>query len=104
MPRSPKSRRGAYARPGVVEKSGGKTKMAPVPITVSGEVERITFENEKTGDRVLKLGRVSGDLELTDRLAVVGVVPSVGIGTRVRVTGQLIQDARHGEQLRAESL
>lgn len=87
-----------------MENWGGDTKIALVPITVSGEVERITFENEKTGYRVLKLGHVSGDLEVTERLAVVGVVPSVGIGTRVRVTGQLIQDARHGEQLRAESL
>jgi exodeoxyribonuclease V alpha subunit len=71
---------------------------------VSGEVERITFENETTGYRVLKLGHVSGDIKTTSRLAVVGVVPSVGVGTRVRVTGQLIQDARHGEQLRVESL
>lgn len=78
--------------------------MPAVSITVSGEVERITFENEKTGYRVLKLGRVSGDIKVADRLAVVGVVPSVGIGTRVRVTGQMMQDARHGEQLRAESL
>ena len=77
---------------------------ALVSITVSGEVERITFENETTGYRVLKLGHVSGDIKVTDRLAVVGVVPNVGVGTRVRVTGQLIQDARHGEQLKVESL
>ena len=73
-------------------------------ITVTGEVERITFENESTGYRVLKLGQISGDLDTHDRLAVVGVVPGVGVGTRVRVTGQLVTDARHGEQLRAESL
>ncbi len=71
---------------------------------MSGEVERITFENEATGYRVLKLGKVTGDLVTNGRLAVVGVVPSVGVGTRVRVTGKVIKDARHGEQLRVESL
>jgi len=73
-------------------------------VTISGEVERITFENEDSGYRVLKLGNVSGDINTGGRLAVVGVIPSVGVGTRVRVTGKLIQDARHGEQLRVESL
>ncbi len=71
---------------------------------MSGEVERITYENEATGYRVLKLGKVTGDLNTSGRLAVVGVVPSVGVGTRVRVTGKVINDARHGEQLRVESL
>jgi exodeoxyribonuclease V alpha subunit len=71
---------------------------------VSGEVERITFENEATGYRVLKLGKITGDLATGGRLAVVGVVPSVGVGTRVRVTGKVVSDARHGEQLRVESL
>ena len=71
---------------------------------MSGEVERITFENESTGYRVLKLGKVTGDIATSGRLAVVGVVPSVGVGTRVRVTGKVINDARHGEQLRVESM
>lgn len=75
-----------------------------VSITVTGEVERITFENESTGYRVLKLGHVSGDLKQQERLTAVGIVPSVGVGTRVRITGQLVQDPRHGEQLRVESL
>jgi exodeoxyribonuclease V alpha subunit len=87
-----------------VENRRTATNIPRVSITISGEVERITFENEKTGYRVLKLGRISGDIKSSDRLAVVGVVPNVGVGTRVRVTGQLIQDARHGEQLRVESL
>ncbi len=73
-------------------------------VTVSGEVERITFENEATGYRVLKLGNVSGDIKAKGRLAVVGVLPSVGVGTRVRVTGKIVVDARHGEQLHVESL
>ena len=75
-----------------------------VPVTVTGEVERITFENEATGYRVLKLGNVTGDIKAKGRMAVVGVVPAVGIGTRVRVTGKVVMDMRHGEQLQAESL
>ena len=71
---------------------------------MTGEVERITFENEATGYRVLKLGNVTGDIEAKGRMAVVGVVPSVGVGTRVRVTGKVVTDIRHGEQLQAESL
>ncbi len=75
-----------------------------MPVTVTGEVERITFENEATGYRVLKLGNVTGDIQARGRMAVVGVVPSVGVGTRVRVTGKVVMDMRHGEQLQAESL
>ena len=73
-------------------------------VTITGEVERITFENETTGYRVLKLGNISGDLKAGGRLAVVGVVPSVGVGARVRVSGKVVTDTRHGEQLQVESL
>ncbi len=73
-------------------------------MTITGEVERITFENEATGYRVVKLGNITGDIKAQGRLSVVGVVPSVGVGTRVRVTGKLVTDTRHGEQLQAESL
>lgn len=73
-------------------------------VTVTGEVERVTFENENTGFRVLRLGRVEGELGRRQRLTVVGTAPAVGPGTRVRATGQLVEDARHGEQLKAESI
>jgi len=76
----------------------------PKTVTVTGEVERVTFENENTGFRVLRLGRLEGDLGRRARLVVVGTAPAVGPGTRVRVTGQLIDDQRHGEQLRADSI
>jgi len=74
-----------------------------VPVTLSGEVERVTFENEETGFRVLRLGRVEGEVK-ERQVVVIGVVPAVGPGTRVRVVGDFIVDARHGRQLRAESL
>lgn len=73
-----------------------------VSITLLGEVERVTFENEETGFRVLRLGRVQGHSQ--KRVTVVGVLPAVGPGTRVRVSGRIETDARHGERLRADSL
>ncbi|HMA94590.1 MAG TPA: ATP-dependent RecD-like DNA helicase [Polyangiaceae bacterium] len=73
-------------------------------VTVTGDVERVTFENENTGFRVLQLGRVQGELGRRARLTVVGTAPAVGPGTRVRASGQLVDDARHGEQLRADSI
>ncbi len=68
-----------------------------------GEVERVTFENEETGFRVVRLTRVEG-AEGRRKLTVVGSFQAVGPGTKVRVTGRLETNARHGEQLRAESL
>lgn len=79
--------------------------MAPrrVSYTVLGEVQRVTFENEETGFRVLRLTRVSG-IEGKTTLTVVGVMGAVGAGTRVRVSGRLDTDPRHGERLKAESV
>ncbi len=79
--------------------------MAPkrVSHTVLGEVQRVTFENEETGFRVIRLTRVSG-IEGRTSLTVVGVMGAVGTGTRVRVSGRLDTDPRHGERLKAESV
>ncbi|HVY45072.1 MAG TPA: AAA family ATPase, partial [Minicystis sp.] len=71
-----------------------------MPTTLTGEVERITYENEETGFRVVRLGRVAG----RGAIVAVGRFPAVGPGTRVRVTGEIVNDARHGEQLRVETL
>jgi exodeoxyribonuclease V alpha subunit len=71
-----------------------------VPTTVTGEVERVTYENEQTGFRVLRVGQVKG----RGSIAVVGRFPAVGPGTRVRVTGDFVNDPRHGEQFRADTL
>jgi exodeoxyribonuclease V alpha subunit len=69
-------------------------------LQIEGEVTRITFESAESGFRVLKLA-VEGRAE---RLAVVGTFPPIAVGSRVRVRGTLIQDQKHGEQLRAESV
>jgi exodeoxyribonuclease V alpha subunit len=71
-----------------------------VPTTVTGDVDRITYENEETGFRVLRIAGVSG----RGSIVAVGRFPAVGPGTRVRVTGEIVNDARHGEQLRVETL
>jgi exodeoxyribonuclease V alpha subunit len=73
-------------------------------ITVSGEVERVTFENEETGFRVIRVGSLEGEGARPGPVAVVGVFQAVGPGTRVRITGNYGMDARHGEQLKADTL
>ena len=69
-------------------------------VTVEGVVERVTFESESSGFRVIKLA-VTGRAE---RLSVVGTFPPAPVGARVRIRGQIEQDKKHGEQLRAESV
>lgn len=75
-----------------------------VTLTVLGEVERVTFENEESGFRVIRLGQVTGLTPAQRRLTAVGVMQAVGPGTRVRVSGRLETDPKHGERLRVESL
>jgi exodeoxyribonuclease V alpha subunit len=67
-------------------------------VTIEGEVERVTYENADTGFRVLKVA-VAGR---KDALTVVGRLPPLPPGARVRARGTMIVDARHGEQLKAE--
>lgn len=74
-----------------------------MPTTLTGQVERVTFENEETGFRVLRVGSVEGGAG-SGPIVVVGTFQPVGPGTRVRVTGDFVRDPRRGEQFRAESL
>lgn len=69
-------------------------------VTVEGEVARITYENEETGFRVLRVN-VDGRAQPE---AWVGVCRAVPPGTRVRATGRYERDPRHGEQLKIETL
>jgi len=73
-----------------------------VPITVSGEVERVTYENDETGFRVLRVGSLEGEGARPGSIPVVGSFQAVGPGTRIRITGEIVNDPRHGEQLRAD--
>jgi exodeoxyribonuclease V alpha subunit len=74
-----------------------------VPETIVGEVVRVTYENEATGFRVVSLGHVSG-LGSTKSIALVGVMPALGPGTKVRAQGELEVHARHGQRLKVESV
>lgn len=75
-----------------------------MPITLTGEVERITYESEATGFRVLQVGSLEGPAGKRGSVTVVGTLPPVGSGTRVRVTGDFRRDPKHGEQFRADTL
>ena len=59
----------------------------------------MTFENEETHFRVLKV-QVQGKGLIT----VVGKFPFVGTGATVHLTGEFANDAKHGEQFRVQSL
>jgi exodeoxyribonuclease V alpha subunit len=69
-------------------------------VTAEGEVARITYENPETGFRVVRLAQPG----LLERLTVVGIMPQVTVGARVRVRGYRIVDTKHGEQIRVQSL
>ena len=82
---------------------GPKPQPAAVPgtsVTVDGEVVRVTFENDETGFRVLRVN-VEGRLAPETW---VGVLPVTAPGTRVRATGRYERDGRHGDQLKVETL
>ena len=68
--------------------------------TLAGEVQRVTFENEGTSFRVVKV------LEnpRSEPIVVVGVFSAVGPGTQIRATGNYIEDPKHGRQFRVDSL
>ena len=71
----------------------------PAEVVVQGSIERVTFENESSGFRVLKLSQEpSGQL-----LTVVGTMQRLAVGSRVRIFGRWEEDPRHGMQLRARS-
>lgn len=68
--------------------------------TLEGEVARVTYENDETGFRVLRV-------TIDDRAAPepwVGVFPPAPPGTRVRATGRYERDSKHGPQFKVESL
>jgi exodeoxyribonuclease V alpha subunit len=65
-------------------------------VTVEGEVARITFENESTGFRIVKLAQPGS----SDRITLIGSMPRLAVGTTVRVRGTQENDPKHGAQIR----
>jgi exodeoxyribonuclease V alpha subunit len=74
-----------------------------VPETILGEVVRVTFENDETGFRVISLGKVSG-LGGRRTIVMVGTMPALGTGTRIRAHGELEKHPRHGERFKVQSV
>lgn len=75
-----------------------------MPTTLTAEVRRVTYENEETSFRVVRVHAVRGLTEPRESLSVVGTFMPVGPGTRIRATGELVTDPRHGEQFRADTV
>lgn len=80
--------------------------------TLTGEVQRVTYENEATGFRVLRVmqspeaaaARPERAPVVALPVVVVGIFQPVGPGNRVRATGTFADDPKHGRQFRADSL
>jgi exodeoxyribonuclease V alpha subunit len=83
---------------------------------VEGTIVRVTFENDETGFRVVRVRpqaseRGDGLLPFErrranddDLLTVVGRFPAVAPGETIRAIGKFERDPRHGPQLRAETV
>jgi exodeoxyribonuclease V alpha subunit len=72
----------------------------PLPESLSGLIERVTFFNEENGYAVLRV-KVKGEREL---VTVVGVLASVSAGEWIHAQGRWVRDREYGRQFRAEVL
>ncbi|QRM28336.1 ATP-dependent RecD-like DNA helicase [Microvirga sp. VF16] len=72
----------------------------PVPETLAGSVERVTFHNAENGFAVLKV-HARGKRDL---VTVVGHTPAVSAGEWITASGLWISDRDHGLQFKAEVL
>jgi exodeoxyribonuclease V alpha subunit len=68
-------------------------------VNVEGEVVRVTYESDSSGFRVVRVREDGGGERI-----LVGVFQQLLPGSRVRATGRIESDPRHGEQLRVESV
>ncbi len=68
--------------------------------TLAGEVVRVTYENEETGFRVVKVAPSAREPEVS----LVGVFQAVGPGNQIRATGNYVDDPKRGRQFHADSL
>lgn len=100
--------------PQITPRATGPTQrplFAPAPaqivrdraVTVEGEVVRVTYENDETGFRVLRVA-VDGRDPRAEPDVWVGTFPSAIPGSRVRATGRYVRDPKHGDQLKVETL
>ncbi len=73
--------------------------MSEEAIVFQGYVRSVTFENDATGYRVLRVKVPDSGVEV-----VVGTCPKVFNDMEVRVVGRRVVDARYGAQVQAESV
>jgi len=69
-------------------------------VVLEGEIVRVLFENDDSGFRV---ARVLVD-DPRGEETIVGVFPKVAAGSRVRLTGKRVVDAKRGPQIKIETL
>ncbi len=72
------------------------TENTEVKLTLSGNVEKITYKNEQNGYTVLTLHTDDGDI------TVVGMMPFINEGDFVNCTGKMTFHSQYGEQFKAE--
>ncbi len=72
----------------------------PLPESLSGLIERVTFFDEDAGFGVLKV-KAQGHRDL---VTVVGSLPSVSAGEWLTAQGRWVQDREYGQQFQAEML
>ncbi len=75
---------------------------------LEGTVVRVTFENDESGFRVVKVrpegvsGQTAALVEPDGLVTIVGRFPAVTRGEHLRAVGSIERDQRHGAQLRAD--
>ena len=72
----------------------------PMPETLTGLIERVTYHNPENGFAVLKV-LVKGRQDL---VTVVGSTTSVSAGEHLEATGKWVVDREHGQQFKADEL
>ncbi len=92
------------------------TPPQPAADVVEGTIVRVTFANDETGFRVVRVRPAAakkpmrtlfgearrGPRDDEDLVTVVGRFPPVAVGETIRAVGRFERDPRHGEQLKAE--
>ena len=72
----------------------------PMPETLNGLIERVTYHNPENGFAVLRV-KVKGREDL---VTVVGSTTSVTAGEHVEASGRWVIDRQHGQQFKADEL
>lgn len=75
--------------------------------TLTGTVERVTFYSEESGYGVVRITpdkRISNAMARDGTVTIVGVMPELGPGEAVQVTGNWVDDPKFGRQMRVETV